>query len=113
MSGCTVGFGLFARGTWSDVKNFQLENISMSMQKLARFFFIAAVGSFSVYSFQAGSNVAISGESLGIEQDFLFLNQTECPAPASRSGHRESGEVLLDWEFTKAVKPPRCRGFPR
>ena len=55
-------------------------NIAMYVPKLARFCLVAAVGSFSVYSFRAGSSVAISGESVGsvnslaVEEDFLMLN---------------------------------------
>jgi hypothetical protein len=92
----------------------------MSIPKLARFCLVAAVGSFSAYSFQAGSSVAISGESfesLAIESDFLVLNQTDCPLAGSVVGNSSSeiGEDLMDWEFTDAPppRPPKCRGFKR
>ncbi len=92
----------------------------MSIPKLVRFCLIAAVGSFSVYSFQAGSSVAISGESfesLAIESDFLVLNQSDCPSTASGPGisNSETGELLLDWQFTDGPppRPPKCRGFKR
>jgi|LakMenEpi04Sep11_1017361.scaffolds.fasta_scaffold12513_2 hypothetical protein len=93
----------------------------MYVPKLARFCLVAAVGSFSVYSFRAGSSVAISGESVGsvnslaVEEDFLMLNQTDCPSLGSVSGHSniETGEVLLDWQFTSGPRRPSCRGFAR
>jgi len=95
----------------------------MSVPKLARFFLVAAVGSFSVYSVQIASSVAISGESVGsvnslaIQEDFLMLNQTDCPPAGSVSGNSSSeiSEVLVDWEFTDGPdpRPPRCRGFNR
>jgi len=102
---------------------FQLRNISMSVPKLARICLAAAVGSFSVYSLQIGSSEAISGESVGsvnslaIQEDFLVLNQTDCPPAGSVSGN-SSGEIsedLMDWEFTEGPfpRPPRCRGFRR
>jgi len=96
----------------------------MSIPKLARLCLVAAVVSFSIYSLQVGSSVAISGESVGsvdaltIQEDFLVLNQTECPSAASASGNSTTqiGEDLMDWEFTdgpKPTRPPKCRGFRR
>jgi hypothetical protein len=93
----------------------------MSIPKLARLCLVAAVVSFSIYSLQVGSSVAISGESketgnsLAIEQDFLVLNQMDCPSAASVAVNStsESGEVLMDWEFTSPPRPPKCRGFKR
>jgi hypothetical protein len=95
----------------------------MSIPKLVRFCLVAAVGSFSIYSLQVGSSVAISGESketgnsLAIEQDFLVLNQMDCPSTGSVSGHSDidAGEVLHDWQFTDGLRPrpPKCRGFRR
>ena len=98
----------------------QLRNSSMSVPKLARICLAAAVCSFSVYSLQIGSSVAISGESVGsanslaIQEDFLMLNQTDCPPAGSVSGNSlsEISEDLMDWEFT-SPRAPRCRGFSR
>ncbi len=92
----------------------------MSIPKLARICLAAAVGSFSVFSLQIGSSAAISGKSggsvnsLAIQEDFLVLNQTDCPAAGSVSGNSlsEISEDLMDWEFT-SPRPPRCRGFSR
>lgn len=95
----------------------------MSVPKVARICLVAAVGSFSVYSLQIGSSVAVSGESVGsvnslaIQEDFLLLNQTDCPTAGSVSGNSSSeiGEDLMDWEFTDSPSPraTRCRGFRR
>ncbi len=77
---------------------------------------------FKISTIALASTVAIAGlisqtnyasvESSGLGQDFLMLQQVTVDSfqhPLTVNDKLENAQTLVDWEFTKRERKPKCR----